>query len=101
MSDVSSMRSCILRDAAAAVTGDREGCYGSPESNFERIAKLWNVYLGFEGENGITPADVATMMILLKVSRIASKQQAKVDNWIDIAGYAACGGEIDMGGAAE
>ena len=92
------VRTLILQDAEKAITGDREGFYGSPESNFTRIAKLWNIYLGLD--ECITPADVAAMMILLKVSRIASKQ-AKADNWVDIAGYAGCGGEIDMGGAAE
>ena len=37
--------------------------------------------------------DVAVMMILLKIARVASSK--KSDNWVDIAGYAACGGEID------
>ena len=34
------------------------------------------------------------MLILLKVARIKSGKK-KNDNWIDIAGYAACGGEIE------
>ena len=34
------------------------------------------------------------MLILQKTARIASGH-AKNDNWIDIAGYAACGGEIE------
>lgn len=33
------------------------------------------------------------MMILLKVARIGSGSRSR-DNWIDVAGYAACGGEI-------
>jgi hypothetical protein len=34
------------------------------------------------------------MLALLKIARIASGH-AKEDNWIDLAGYAACGGEIE------
>lgn len=40
------------------------------------------------------PEDVAAMMALLKIARIASGH-AKADNWVDLAGYAACGGEIE------
>ena len=79
----------ILEKAKAIVTGERENAYGSPEDNFATIAELWSMYLGV----GIDSEDVATMMILLKVARIRGGQ-AKADNWIDIAGYAACGGEI-------
>lgn len=39
------------------------------------------------------PDDVAAMMMLLKIARIATGEP-KEDNWIDAAGYAACGGEI-------
>ncbi len=79
----------ILEKAKAIVTGERENAYGSPEDNFASIAELWSMFLGV----GIDSEDVATMMILLKVARIRGGQ-AKADNWVDIAGYAACGGEI-------
>ena len=36
------------------------------------------------------------MLALLKIARIASGR-AKEDNWVDLAGYAACGGEIESG----
>lgn len=80
----------ILAAAQRCVCGDREQDYGSPESNFGRIAALWSVYLGAD----IYPRDVAAMLALLKIARIASGH-AKADNWIDLAGYAACGGEIE------
>ena len=41
----------------------------------------------------LEPHDVAAMLALLKIARIASGH-AKADNWVDLAGYAACGGEI-------
>ena len=82
-------RKDVLAEAERAVNGNREEDYGSPESNFETIAKLWSIYL----DKDIDPQDVAAMMILLKISRVKSGS-GKDDNWIDIAGYAACGGEL-------
>lgn len=85
----------ILISAMKCVTGDRAQDYGRPEDNFGKIAMLWNDYLQSGGCLGhIEAKDVAAMMILLKVARIATGH-GKADNWVDIAGYAACGGEID------
>ena len=89
----------ILDNAAKCVSGDREQDYGSPERNFERIAEFWEIYLRDKAvasntDLTILPEDVAAMLALLKIARIASGH-AKADNWIDLAGYAACGGEIE------
>lgn len=86
----------ILEAAMSYVTVDREAQYGNPEDNFRIIADLWNTYI--EGiSDGIvcalTPEDVAIMMALLKIGRIATGQK-KDDNYADLAGYAACAGEI-------
>lgn len=98
----------ILAAAEKCVCGDREQDYGSPEKNFGIIADLWSTYLYSVGlldnsdpavYNRLMPKDVAAMLALLKIARIASGH-AKADNWIDLAGYAACGGEIE-GGADE
>ena len=85
----------ILDTAKKCVCGDREQDYGSPESNFQTIADLWAVYLQGCGVaiDFLEPHDVAVMLALLKIARIASGH-AKADNWVDLAGYAACGGEI-------
>lgn len=85
-------RSKILERAKQCVTGDREQDYGSPEDNFKVIAGLWSLYAGCE----IKSKDVAAMLALLKIARIKSGN-AKEDNWVDLAGYAACGGEIEGG----
>lgn len=82
----------ILEAAAKCVCGDREQDYGSPENNFAIIARLWSAYSGFEFD----AKDVAAMLALLKIARISSGH-AKEDNWVDLAGYAACGGEIETG----
>lgn len=84
----------VLNAAAKCVCGEREQDYGSPENNFCTIAMFWNQYLTSRGNKVvISPSDVAAMMSLLKISRIASGH-AKDDNWVDLAGYAACGGEL-------
>lgn len=83
-------RAEVLEQAKTCVCGNREQDYGSPEENFGRIARLWTVYLGYE----VTDVDVAALLALLKIARIASGH-AKEDNWVDLAGYAACGGELE------
>lgn len=87
-------RKDILETAGSYVTVDRETQYGSPEDNFGIIADLWHTYLlGCTHGGDLNAEDVAIMMCLLKVARIASGQK-KDDNYIDLAGYAACAGEI-------
>ena len=87
-------RQDILDSALHCVSGDREQDYGSPEQNFQTIALLWSVYFQRLGRGYFEPKDVAAMLALVKVARIASGH-AKTDNWVDLAGYAACGGEIE------
>lgn len=83
-------RAEILEQARKCVCGDREQDYGTPESNFLNIAKLWTAYKDIE----FTPKDVAVMMTLMKIARIKSNNP-KDDNWLDACGYLACGGEIE------
>lgn len=90
-------RSEILKTAETCVCGHREQDYGSPENNFQKIADLWNAYLGFKYR--IDARDVALMMSLLKIAR-ASTDKPTDDCFVDLAGYAACAGEI-MSGSAE
>ena len=94
-------RAEILDEAKNIVTGFRETAYGKAEDNFKLIAKLWEAYLNGSncsvGDCCIDAEDVANMMILLKVARNATGR-GKDDNYIDIAGYAACGGEL-LGGS--
>jgi hypothetical protein len=86
-------RADILATASEYVTTDRAATHGDAEDNFRRIADLWNAYLGVDN---ISATDVAVMLALLKVARIKQNPN-HTDNWIDIAGYAACGGEIATG----
>jgi len=92
-------RAEILSKAEECVNGNREQDYGSPEKNFVAIASLWNSYLQRRRARYVAPKDVAAMLALVKIARIASGN-AKDDNWIDLAGYAACGGELESAGMA-
>lgn len=75
-----------LKKALDCINGERVGSYGRPEDNFDRIASMWTAYLN----RTVSGKDVAAMMIMVKLARISSGQY-KDDNWVDIAGYAACG----------
>lgn len=81
----------ILDKAIDCVSGQRVTDYGKPEDNFMRIARLWNAYLDTPL---IDAKDVAIMMALLKIARIKGGNGAE-DSFVDLAGYAACAGEID------
>ena len=93
-------RKDVLIAAEKCVCGDREQDYGAPERNFEVIAAFWEIYiknkcLGAPADIELLPEDVAAMLALLKIARITSGH-AKADNWVDLAGYAACGGELEI-----
>lgn len=79
----------ILDHAEKCVCRNREQEYGSPEENFRCIANLWGAYKGVE----FSPLDVSMMMALLKIARIKTGT-ATNDSFVDLAGYAACGGEV-------
>lgn len=95
-------RSEILDMAKEIVTKDRQATHGNAEDNFSTISEMWEAYIrsaciaGDYYDLCISPNDVAIMMILLKIARTASNPE-HLDNWLDMVGYAACGGEIATG----
>lgn len=83
-----------LETAIGCVTTDRQNDYGAPENNFATIAAYWNVYMSSKGYAPVfNPHDVAIMMGLLKVARMASSPK-KADNYVDGAGYFAIAAEL-------
>ncbi len=84
-------RKKILNEAVRCVCADREQQYGSPKNNFSLIARLWREYL--DTSKPITAHDVAMMMALLKIARIATGK-FKEDSYVDACGYLAVAGEI-------
>lgn len=83
-------RATILDTAKEYVTKDRAATHGGAEESFEYIANFWSNYLGV----GISEKDVCAMMCLLKIARIRGNPD-HLDSWIDVAGYAALGGEME------
>lgn len=82
-------RSEVLATAERLVNGDRDQAHGQPCNTFKTIAEFWSTYLGVT----VTPANVAAMMILFKMARQAANP-GNAENYVDAAGYAACGAEV-------
>ena len=85
-------REATLKLAGEAVLADRNEEYGPPEDNFRDTAFLFTGYLkaAYGIEFDLTALDVANIMILLKMARLNTSPQ-KLDHYVDMAGYAACG----------
>jgi len=88
---MSKERFVLLTDAMNAVS-ERGSSYGTVEENFDRIARLWTVLLGKD----VTPGEVALCLAALKMARLIQTPDHR-DSWVDLAGYAACGGEVTHG----
>lgn len=95
-------RGVLLDQAKHCILGDRNKTYGDPGDDFACTAKMWAAYLERahgvtlhqpDGSCLLTPADVAAMMILVKVTRLAHTP-SHADSWRDTAGYAGCGAEV-------
>jgi hypothetical protein len=88
-------RAQILDAANQCVTVDRAATHGAPKDTFARIGAVWSARLGVE----VTPAQVCILLADLKTCR-AWGNPGHADNWVDLAGYAACGGELATEGGA-
>lgn len=83
----------ILSDANDTVN-DREGVHGAKTETFQNIALLWGAFLGARGGvEALTGVDVALMMALVKIAR-TQRGEYNHDDYVDLAGYAACAGEL-------
>ena len=83
----------VLETALKTVCEERKDQYGELENNFEDIAKLWTYWLDVK----VSAEDVSIMMLLLKVAR-ARTGKFHADNFVDMAGYAACAAEVCQNG---
>lgn len=88
----------ILQAAERCVCGDRDQDYGAPEDSFALIAELWEPIIkarcvGPGVDVDLDAVTVALCMAELKIARAATNE-THMDSWVDLAGYAACGGEI-------
>lgn len=87
----------ILAAAEKCVCGQRDKDYGTPEDSFGLIAELWAKALKPCVPEGTDVCILPETVALLKVARLI-KSPEHLDSWVDLAGYAACGGEIAGGG---
>lgn len=75
----------VLEQAQKIITGPRAREYGDARESFSRIAWLWSGYLN----HFISPADVAAMMTLLKLTRMKYSDYMDEDSFVDACGYIA------------
>lgn len=80
----------ILCEAHHLISTDRAEQYGDAHDTHARIGRAWASILDIPD---IPAHTVALMMVGLKSIR-ATKNPGYQDSWIDIAGYAALGGEM-------
>lgn len=83
------LRRAALKRIEGYVCKDRQATHGDAEDNFRQIAAYWALYKGMP----FSPGDVAAMMALVKIARMATSPN-HLDNWDDLAGYAVCGAGI-------
>ena len=90
----------VLVKAKELISNDRNDSHGDAFKNHAEIAEFWNIFLDgkLQPMANITAADVAIMMILLKISRSTQGEKFNIDNYIDMVGYAAIAGEINDAG---
>jgi hypothetical protein len=63
--------------------------YGHPQDNLQHTAMLLSAYL----QTPIHDYQVAGIMVLVKLARTNESAQ-QIDTWIDMASYAALGGQL-------
>ena len=79
----------ILETSLNLVSGNRNDTHGDKLRNHQNIADLWSAYLGIE----ISPTQVATLMVLLKIAR-TKEGSHNIDDYIDACGYASIAGDL-------
>lgn len=76
----------VTLEAYKIVYGRGEKEYGHPVKNFVHTARLLNAQFHDKLKQPLTPADVAYILIHVKMSR--QNNMEKRDNMIDVCGYA-------------
>lgn len=85
----------IADEAKRIVGGARRANYGTPENNFERIARFWEAYFKNTGRDiAVTAADVSPLMRLMKEARLCETPN-HLDSHVDLVGYTLTGAEVN------
>lgn len=86
----------ILALASDYIMHDRNTSYGEPEHSFGYIAVLWRSYLSNRPAGALAKLDaydVTVMMSLMKIAQMTARP-GNPGSAVDLAGYAACAGEL-------
>ena len=87
-------RNEALLAAKNLINGSRQKTYGDALDSHARIAEFWSAYLGVK----LDAADVAALMVLLKISRAVGTKRAGQkhdDSYVDGIGYLALAKELE------
>lgn len=90
MEKESPIRERALLEGISLTMGDRNAAYGAPNINLTKMAMMLRGYLNGRTTDSLTSADMAAIMILAKLSRLAGNLTHH-DSWVDAAVYAAIG----------
>ncbi len=89
-------RAVILDTAKTYCTADRAATHGAAEDSFQAIGGAWEWWDSVRKPGPYNAYDVACMMVLFKLARMAGNP-GHIDSAIDAAAYAALAGEIATG----
>ena len=86
----------LLRSVADLVDAPRAAQHGDMRICHKNIATFWNIFLAMRRDPlaPLEPADVATMMALLKIARTQTGAD-NPDDLFDAAGYIAIAAELN------
>jgi hypothetical protein len=79
----------FIKRAEQLISVDRNAQHGCKHITHRNISALWSAWLNYN----VTPADVAAMMVLLKLARTKAGDY-NADDFVDCIGYASIMGEI-------
>ena len=86
----------ILNQANKRICEREEEQQGSIKRGFSKIAEVCGVYLcaRYGVKIPLDELDVAMLMMGMEMIHVAASDGRSEDSFVDIAGYAACAGEI-------
>ena len=83
-----------MASADRIINGERQDQYGKAEDNFAAIGIVWTTLLRNKLKDGERIDARMTALLLAGMKVVRESNAPKMDNWVDLAGYAGLGGEI-------